>query len=213
MANLKFRYLIVVILLTVTIFVVYSLRYDSYRDDEINSDELQEIPMQFGDWQGQDLQLDEMVFEILETNAIIHRNYMDKHGNIILLSIVHYHDTKVDFHAPEACLGGLGLSTTKTKLKLDLELTNSKKILLEVAQLLSKDNDKQLLSYYFYKSGDFLGQNYIQLRLNIAVNKLLEKDSSGSLIRVSTSLNGSKAKASRILINFLNELLIHFERV
>jgi len=191
--------------------VAYNLRYDSSQDDETGLAILQTIPMQIGKWKGQDVTLDETVYEILETRAIIHRNYTDNDSNTILLSIVHYNDTKVDFHAPEACLGGLGLSTTKSKKKLSVQGKKNKKISLEVAELLSKNNDRQLLSYYFYKSGSFLGQNYIKLRLMIAINRLAQQDSSGSLIRISTTLHKSKDHASNILQNFLKELVMHVD--
>ena len=211
MTNLKFRYLIVIILLAVTAFVVYNLQYESSQDDETGLAILQAIPMQIGKWKGQDVSLDETVYEILETKAIIHRNYINDDNNSVLLSIVHYHDTKVDFHAPEACLGGLGLSTTKSKKKLSVQGKKNKKISLEVAELLSKNNDRQLLSFYFYKSGNFLGQNYIKLRLMVATNRLAQQDSSGSLIRISTTLNKSKDDASHILQKFLKELVIHVD--
>ena len=209
MADLKLRYLIVAILLAATATVVSALQLNSSKDETAELADLQGIPMQIGKWRGQDLSLDESVYEILETRAIIHRNYTDGQGNTVLLSIVHYQDTKVDFHAPEACLGGRGLRTTKTKKKLSVQLKKSKKISLEVAEILSKNNDQQQLSYYFYKSGDFLGQNYIKLRLMIAKNRLVDRDSSGSLIRISTTLNRSEDHASNILLKFLNELLIY----
>ncbi len=184
MANLKLRYLIVVILLIVTTTVVSALQYDSSADDTTGFVDLQKIPMQVGNWNGQDLHLDESVYEILETRAIIHRNYTDNLGHTILLSIVYYHDTKVDFHAPEACLGGRGQRTSK-KVK-DLELyVNNRKFPLEVAEIIATNDNSYGISYYFYKAGSFLGQNYIQMRLNLAKNSILSGDKSGALIRFS----------------------------
>ncbi len=207
MTNLKLRYLIVAILLAATVSAVSVLQYDSFHDDESSLAAIQTIPMQIGEWQGYDLPLDDEVYEILETRAIIHRNYANKKGETVLLSIVHYADTKLDFHAPEACLGGRGQSITKIEKRLDV-FVNKKNITLEVAEILSQNNAQQLLSYYFYKSGDFLGRNYIKLRLMIAKNRLAGRDSSGTLIRISTKLHESKDHASNILLKFLNELLI-----
>ena len=79
MANLKIRYLIVILLLAVTASVVNGLQYDSSQDDESGLADLQPIPMQIGEWwQGKDFPLEEMVYEILETRAIIHRSYTEE---------------------------------------------------------------------------------------------------------------------------------------
>ncbi|MCK4787618.1 MAG: exosortase-associated EpsI family protein [Desulfobacteraceae bacterium] len=63
-----------------------------------------------------------------------------------------------------------------------------------------------MLVYYFYKVGDFFGQSYIKLRLNLTMNKIFNKKS-GSLIRVSVPvLHGDTQRASTTLVNFIEEL-------
>ena len=206
MANLKLRYLIVAILVILSALLVNTLQYDSSQDDSNSIEILQIIPMQLGKWQGVDVQLAEEVYNILETKAIIHRKYVNEDDSQVFLSIVHYHDTKVDFHAPEACLGGLGQSTTKSVKKLTLQLKN-RNISLEIAELVSKILDRQQLSFYFYKSGDYLGQNYIKLRLIIAKNRLLRDNTSGSLIRISTNITKSEQESRLLLKRFATELI------
>lgn len=206
MENLKFQYLIVIILLTVTAFVVNGLQYGSSRDDESGLADLQAIPMQIGEWwQGKDFPLEEMVYEILETRAIIHRSFTGNNGSNVFLSIVHYSDTKVDFHAPESCIGGRGLKTEKTNKTIAF-LSGDKKIILDVAKMVTTRSTGETLTYYFYKSGEFIGSNYIKMRLNIAANKLFKNDARGSLIRISTVMNpGNEAEAESLLISFLQD--------
>jgi len=206
MANLKLRYLLVAVLIFLTALLVNTLQFDSSQNDDNNLEISRIIPKRLGNWWGFDVQLAEEVYNILETRAIIHRKYVSEDGSQVFLSIVHYHDTKVDFHAPEACLGGLGQSTTKTVKKLTVQLGNNKAY-LEIAELMSRILDRQQLSYYFYKSGDFLGQNYIKLRLIIAKNRLLTGNSSGSLIRVSTNMTKSEEKARFLLNQFVSDLI------
>jgi len=208
MKNKKSRYLLVIILLALTATIVNALQYDSKQDDLAGFEELQKIPINIGKWQGQDLHLDENVYEILETRNIIHRNYTDDKGNTILLSIVYYNDTKVDFHAPEACLGGRGESTTKKVKILDLHLKN-KTIPLEVAEIIATNANHHGLSYYFYKAGSFMGQNYIKMRLNLAKNSLLAGDKSGSLIRFSGNYNNDddRQRLEKIVKSLMQEIL------
>lgn len=213
MANLKFRYLIVILLLAVTASVVNGLQYDSSRDDEAGLADLQAFPMQIGRWMGQDFPLDEMVYEILETRAIIHRSFTADNGDNVFLSVVHYHDTKVDFHAPEACIGGRGDKTKKTTKTVTLFSGDQEKT-LDIAEMVTTRETGQTLTYYFFKSGQFVGSNYIKMRLSIAANKLARNDARGSLVRISTTLTpGNEAEAESLLTDFMENLLPHVQQL
>lgn len=212
MAKLRFRYLIVALLLTVTASVVYGLQYDSSQDGESGLSDLQAIPMNIGKWRGQEIPLDEMVYEILETRAIIHRSFTVDGVDNVFLSVVHYHDTKVDFHAPEACIGGRGLKTKKTTRTINLFFGNQK-IPLDIAEMVTTRATGRTLTYYFFKSGDFIGNNYIKMRLSIAANKLARNDARGSLIRISTTLTpGNKDAAESLLNDFMEDLFPHVQQ-
>lgn len=208
MASLKLRYFIALVLLSATACFVKSLQYDSKQDDVAGLAAIRAIPMRLGKWQGHDVPLAEEVYDILETKAILNRSYVSPEGNHVFLSIVHYSDTKVDFHAPEACLGGRGERTTKIVKKIYLTL-NGKTFPLTIAEVQARNFDSQSLSYYFYKAGQFMGQSYIKMRLNIAYNRLTKQDKSGSLIRVSIpiQLTVSKEKQETRLKQFLQELV------
>jgi EpsI family protein len=210
MANLKLRYLTIVILLVLAGTVVYGLQYDSSYDDRAGLADLQSFPMQVGKWTGRDFSLDEMVYEILETRAILHRSYSADNGDDVFLSVVHYHDTKVDFHAPEACIGCRGNKTGKTTKRIMLTSVNKKKR-LEIASMITTRDTGQTLTYYFFKAGPFMGSNYIKMRWNIAVNKLARNDARASLIRISTVLlPGKEVESEKRLKDFLEEFLPHF---
>jgi len=206
MANLKVRYLLVILLLAVTASVVSGLQYTSEVNDSRIKD-LQPIPLQIAElWRGKDFSLEESVYEILETRAIIHRSYTRSNGGSVFLSIVSYSDTKVDFHAPEACLGGVGLKTAKTNKTISF-LSGDETITLDVAELVTTKSTDKTLTYYFYKSGSFVGSNYIKMRLNIAANKLFRNNTKGSLIRISTIIKpGSKADEKSLLIGFMQDI-------
>ncbi len=212
MANLKFRYLIAILLLIVTVFVINSLQYDFSQDDETGLAILQAIPMQIGRWKGKDVSLDETVYEILETRAIIHRSFTAKNGDNVFLSVVHYHDTQVDFHAPEACLGGRGGKTNKITKTITL-FSGTQQRTIDIAQIIATRPTGQNLIYYFFKSGQYIGSNYIKMRLSIAANKLARNDTRASLIRISTTLiPGNEVVAESMLIDFLENLFPHIKQ-
>lgn len=213
MANLKIRYLIVVLLLTVTAGIVHLLQYDSSQTAVSGISDLQAFPLQIGSWQGKDHPLDEMVYDILETRSIIHRSFSNANGDNVFLSIVHYHDTKVDFHAPEACIGGRGNKTVKTMETMPV-FVDGRQHNIEVAKMVTTRESGQTLTYYFFKAGRFIGSNYIKMRLNIAANKLTKNDTRGSLIRISTTLfPGKEKEAENLLSNFMENLLPYVQQL
>jgi EpsI family protein len=206
MANLKIRYLTVALLLLAVTFMVSGLSYDRYYDEKAGLKDLQTIPMQIGDWRGEDFPLEEKIYEILETRAIIHRSYKNMNGSRVFLSLVHYHDAKVDFHAPEACLGGRGLKTVKTTRQLTL-VVGGEKISVDVAEIVSTKENGRDLTYYFYEAGQYLGCDYIKMRLSLAANKLANHDARASLVRISTTMIPDRKEAENRLNNFMTSLL------
>lgn len=209
---MKFRYLTIVLLLFVTTVVVHALQYSPDQDDEAGLADLQQVPMRVGEWQGEEFPLEERTYDILETRAIIHRSFRSFEGENAFLSVVHYHDTKVGFHQPEECLGGIGLKTEKTTKAISLR-SGDETISFNLARVVSTHQNGKSLVYYFYKAGPFVGSNYMMMRLNIAANKMMRNDTKGSLIRISTELiPGRENNAETLLLGFLQDLFPYIEK-
>lgn len=209
MMNLRNRYLLFVIILVVFIFVGYPLKYDSSINSESALQAVNKLPKEYNDWRGRDVYLDPTVYEILDTKAIIHREYVNSKGQSVLLSIVYYSDTKVDFHTPEGCLGGKGIRAKKSVKPISIK-NEAQYISFDVAEIKTNYNRNKSIVYYFYKAGKFIGQNYIKMRLNIAKNKFLSKNRSGALIRISTNLKSNGENTGEgILKNFLDDFFIY----
>ena len=127
MENMQNRYLIIIAIMLLTSVFVHFLSYDTYYEAEAGIRAIKNIPLEFGQWQGKDIPLDEQIYEILETRSIINRAYLGKNGKEVLLSIVYYPETKVDFHAPEACLAGRGIQISKSDQTITI-IPNEKKV-------------------------------------------------------------------------------------
>jgi EpsI family protein len=205
----KTNYLLLIVMM---IFLAVTIRLVSY-DKTVTIEEgvktVNQIPLNFGDWHGTDHNLDQLVYDILETKAILHRSYRNSQGQEVFLSLVYYAETKVDFHAPEGCLGGQGVKTEKTPATINIATVSGGTTLLKINKLIQKQGNKNTLVYYFYKTGSFVGRNYIKLRLNLVFNKFKAAKKSGSLIRVSTPLSiADNGKTSHTeLENFISSLL------
>lgn len=199
---------ILLILLAGLAICVHLLSFDKTVSAEQGVETVKKIPLRIGDWQGRDFPLDSLVYDILETKSILHRSYRNRLGQDVFLSLVYYQETKVDFHAPEGCMGGQGVKTKKTPAKIKIVSESGEKSTLEVNKLIQKQDNSTTLVYYFYKTGSFVGRNYIKLRLNLILNKFKGARKSGSLIRVSAPLtiNDNGKKSHDELESFVNEL-------
>jgi len=189
--------------------MVHFVSYDKTITEGEGLNVVRNIPLHMDDWSGIDENLDPLVYDILETRAILHRLYRNSKGAEVFLSLVYYAETKVDFHAPEACLGGLGVKTEKTPAVVKIITSSGDVLPLKVNCLVQKgDNGIPTLVYYFYKTGSFVGRNYIWLRMNLLLNKFKGARKSGCLIRVSTPMSGvdKTATAQRNLEAFINDL-------
>jgi EpsI family protein len=206
MEKMTTRCLIVIALMAIGGAVVNLIGYDKFNRSAEGLRAIDGIPMDFGQWKGEDIPLEESIFNILETRAIINRLYHSGDNRSVFLSIVYYTETKVDFHAPEACLGGEGIKVKKETRKIMLD-TRHGPMPLKINRLIQNDALQKQLVYYFYKAGDFLGESYILLRINMAMNKFGTRKKSGALIRVSTPIEGDSMKQSEKALNgFLGEL-------
>lgn len=188
--------------------VVHTISYDKNTSTVKGVHVIENIPLNFKNWKGTDLKLKPIVYDILETRAIIHRTYRDDEGHEIFLSVVYYDETKVDFHAPEACLGGQGIKTKKSDSVFIISTEQGKQVSIKVNQLTQDQDDFKTLVYYFYKAGDFVGRNYIKLRLNLVLNKFRTSRKNGSLIRISAPITntGSEKESHLLLKKFLTDI-------
>jgi EpsI family protein len=212
---MKNRYLWVIFLLLLLVLAVRAVSYDGEVSATEGLEAVSKIPHSFNGWQGTDYPLDPSVYDILETRSIIHRSYENSNSQKVFLSIVYYAETKVDFHAPEACLGGQGFKTTKSPDEVLINETGAETVLTVSKLVREKGPGDNELVYYFYKAGPFMGRSYLKLRLNLILNKFKDIPRSGSLIRVSTSIKNSLDDSlEKILlkkfINDLNPYIIRF---
>ena len=113
MGNIKTRYIVAIIIIAFGAVLVNAVEYETFYRAEDAVLTVKKIPLNMGKWHGTDVFLAENIYDILETRAIIHRSYQFE-GQRVFLSLVFYPETKVDFHAPEACMGGSGRKINKS---------------------------------------------------------------------------------------------------
>ncbi len=93
-------------------------------------------------------------------------------------------------------------------------LSGEQKTTLDVAEIVTTKANGNSLTYYFYKSGNFAGSNYLRLRLSIAHNKLTRNDARASLVRISTEFPPAhKVEAETRLKDFLQDFFPYVQKI
>ncbi|SMC50364.1 EpsI family protein [Desulfocicer vacuolatum DSM 3385] len=206
---MKNNWILVVLVMLFLAYAIQFVGYDKNITMEQGVDTVKQIPLKIGEWTGKDYSFDPIVMDILETKAILHRNYQNTEGNHVFLSLVYYAQTKVDFHAPEECLGGQGIKTEKLPARIDVKTQTGDIFSLKINKLIQiQDKNNKLLVYYFYKTGSFMGRNYIKLRFNLILNKFKTAGQNGSLVRLSTpfSVEDNGQTSHEYLERFITDL-------
>lgn len=208
MSNAAKKYLIVVGLLLLTTIITFGAYSPKSYAGKLYT---QDIPIIIGNWYGKDLPMDKRTYDILETKDALMRKYVNSNNESMLLTVVFSQNNRKVAHPPEVCLSGGGWSRTDKGIdKIEIANREVKANIL----LLQKGQDKQII-LYLYKAGNSLTHNYYAQQLNIILNAMFRKDTSSSLIRISSSIfddNGDKAtimtkKFAKEVIPILTEKL------
>ncbi len=200
MNDLRIRLLLIILLFALFSGVIHSFTINNHSLDIKNIQET--VPITFNNWQGKELPLSEEIFEILQTQSILVREYQNEKGDKVTLAIIYYPDNQISFHGPEACLGGIGYTIKEGGIK-DLQIPLSSLSTLQVKWLQYNRNHANELIYYFYATNNFVTPDYLTFRWQMLVNQLKYKQTNGALIRVSTPIL-SNSSAEQALFKFLS---------
>ena len=200
MSNSVKRYLITVILLLLTAvltFRAYSLK--NYSGELYTSN----IPIIVSDWYGKDLPIDKRTYEILETDDVMMRKYVNSDEETISLAVVFSQNNRKISHPPEVCFSGGGWSITNRDIQF--VTINGKEI--KTNRLILEKGSEKLVVLYLYKAGDIFTSNYYIQQFDIILNSLLHRNTSSALIRISTGILTDIDKTTILLKQFTKDMV------
>jgi EpsI family protein len=164
------------------------------------------FPLIIGEWRGERSAVDEKVYRILETDMVMVNRYTDGR-DLINLTTVYFPEAKVDFHAPEACNRGQGDTIESLGIR-SITLRNAGKetpLTMNAFTVLRSDGRRDLFCY-FYRSGDFSGSSYLNLRLKMAMRLFSQRETSGAMVVISTRVKDRVETAERLIDEFLTSV-------
>ena len=168
-----------------------------------NVDISTKIPLHVGEWQGEDISVDDETKNILETEEVLIRRYINSKEEKVFLSIVYYKDSRVALHLPESCLTGQGSRLIERKSER-IEIDAHQSFL--VNQIITTSPRGNQLVLYYFKAGNLQTNSYMALRWQMMKNKLMAKSNSGALVKFSAPIEQSSDKTLKILKQFIKAI-------
>jgi EpsI family protein len=136
----------------------------------------------------------------LETNTILMRDYASSNGRPVNLTIVFAEKTRRSLHFPEVCFTGQGWETHgKSSIPVGIQF-------LGQGLTVQKGDSKRAVLYWF-KTGNELTGSYYLNTFYWSADKLLLRNPSTMLIRLSTPVDQQgEARAYQVLSDFASGL-------
>jgi len=202
MKNLTFI-IAAIILITVAVVVNMPQKFDPSQEAQMSN-----FPKKIGDWEGEDLELRESDFAILETRNLIMRNYKNlTRGEEVNLYIIYSSDNRRALHPPEICYTGGGAGTILEKKVISLASR------FKVNKFLIENKNFSQLVVYWFKSGELSTYSYIRQQLKTVKDRLLQKKTAGAMIRISTTVpSKNPEKGLNLIKSFAEDIIPEIER-
>lgn len=199
MKNNTVWFVVIVAMLAVTgIFSSQMFLREKTSHDKVD---IRVFPYTIGEWKGEDTEVTEREYEILETRNLISREYVNPSNKKIWLFIIYSETNRAVFHPPEMCLLGSGLNMiNKTREDMD-----SKGRKISVNKLYLGKDDYRELTLYCYKAGDLYTSNFYLQQAYLITHQIFGRPLAGATIRVSMPLDRDEQAVLADMKDFLKE--------
>lgn len=167
----------------------------------IENSKLYDFPLIIGQWHGQEVPMEDYVYQSLETRYAFLRNYSSANYSLpVNLSVVWFDDRNIAFHAPEACLGGVG-NLVKSKGTTRISIGQD----YDVGKLIVENNGAKQLVIYFFDEDGYITVSQSALRMRVLLRRLQFKRSSASFIRIMAPIVGGEEETMDMVKKFIND--------
>jgi len=198
------NYLTVLILLLITAGFVF---IDGRLSKSVSMVNLDKLPLTLGGWQGRSFPVEERILRILETEYILDRDYVNREGRHVYLSIVYYPDNKIGFHNPESCNTGSGSKIVqKDVLPLGKQNPMTQWDGFKVNRLILQRMQGDKVILYFFVSGNYITHDYKKFRLHMMKQQLGFRRPSGAQVQIHSAIAPDIKTTIAIMEDFTRNL-------
>jgi EpsI family protein len=198
------NYLIIFILLLIAAGFVFM---DSSLSKSASTVNLDKLPLTIGEWQGKSFPVQERILQILETEYILDRDYVNGDGRHIYLSIVYYPDNKIGFHNPESCNTGAGSKIIqKDVLSIGNQKPNTEQDGFKANRLILQRTAGDKVILYFFVSGNYMTHDYLKFRLYMMRQQMGFRRPSGAQVQIHSNILPDLKTTIAVMEDFIQNL-------
>jgi EpsI family protein len=173
--------------------------------------QLASIPLQVGQWQGEDVPIEEATAAVLQATEILLRGYQDPDGNYVGVFIAYFRDQKYgsQIHSPRHCLPGGGwVVADLQRVPFDLGV---RKIDCNRMTITKKTRVDQMFYWFHTRSGDLTSE--YALKLDLVKNSLLLSPTDAIILRLTVGQGRkSTAECQQVAEKFMQDALGEIRR-
>ncbi len=158
-----------------------------FRDSVTIKKPFSQFPMEIGNWYGTPLKIDADILDVLHLSNYAMIDYRNEDGNIINFYVAYYANQRKgeSIHSPATCLRGGGYVFKQSgTVALPIHNGDGKSVLVERA-LIRRNDDTQLVYYWFPERGRIL-TNLWELKIYNFWDALTTHRTDGALVRLIT---------------------------
>ena len=170
--------------------------------------DLNKLPLALGEWSGRNFPVSERILQILETEYILDRDYVNEKGRHVYLSIVYYPDNKIGFHNPESCNTGEGAKIVKKDV-LPIGKNDEN---LKVNRLILERTQGNKVILYFFVSGDYITHDYFKFRLHMMKQQMGFRRPSGAQVQIHSVIGPDLNATIPVMEDFIKNLAPHLPK-
>lgn len=173
---------------------------------------LNELPMTIGSWEGRniDLKRADLVYEVLETSAVLSRVYVrrDGQGETVDLLVTYFERGHRGFHPPEVSFVASGNTITRSD-RVSIPLAGAASgPPLETNRFLGNTPTGDVLYLYWFSIGDDVMASYYKGSVYLLWNAVLQRPRPASMVRVALPIVGGDLERTMVTAGEFIRLLV-----
>lgn len=160
-------------------------------------------------WYSYDMTIDDRTLTILETTDYLMRRYVSAGVTPVDFCVIFSRDNRKGTHPPDLCLQGSGEGiVAKGEVLVPVEGLGE----ISCRELVVQSPRGQHYFLYTYKCGESYTGSFWRQQFTIFANGLVNRDASGALIRVSTTVDAGVDESRQRSIRFLRAAIPYLDR-
>lgn len=193
-------------ILALLIAAAVALQALSHREPSLPQHPMSSIPLQFDNWSGRNILLEDRFVEALGVDDFVFRSYERPGEPPVGLYIGFYRTQRTGstIHSPKNCLPGAGWQPVQNGT-LELRLPDGSKALTNL-YIVQRGMQKQVVLYWYQSHGRIIASEYWG-KFYLVADAIRLNRTDAAIVRVTTPFEGSDEQARARAVSFAQSII------